>query len=37
MYLNDRKLFELPEDSIRTSKRNMADCYIDHPDSVFRQ
>ena len=29
MCLNDRKLFELPEDSTRTSKRNMVDCYID--------
>ena len=37
MCLNDRKPFELPEDSTRTPKRNMVDCYIDHPESLFRQ
>ena len=37
MGLNDRKLFELLEDFTRTSKGDMVDCYIDHPDSVFRQ
>ena len=35
MCLSKRELFKLPEDSISIFKRNLEDCYIYHPDSVF--
>lgn len=37
MCLSKRELFKLPEDSISIFKRNLEDCYIYHPDSVFRK
>ena len=35
MCLSQREIPELPEDSTRIFKRNMADHYIDAADSVF--